>query len=138
MLHEFLTGSWVSLRVLSLRDSLCSYFHGCFTQGRGKSIIFNQSGDIHLLDVDQFRCVEDKFVGHKFNEIKITLYIKRKYETIQLCPNEYICVEIRFRFVSFRNLLHEFESYEIGTYNCCQSILNSYFQNRKYFGCNTA
>ena len=57
-------------------------------------MIFNQSGDIHLRDVDQFRCVEDKFDGHKFNEIKITLYIKRKYETIQLLPNEYICVEI--------------------------------------------
>ena len=60
--------------------------HGCLTQNRGELIIFNQYEDIPLRDVDQFRCVEDKFDGDKFNEMKITIYNKTKNETIQLCP----------------------------------------------------
>ena len=49
----------------SLKDALCSDIHCCFTQNRGKSIISNQSGDVHIRDVDQFLC----------NEIKITIYM---------------------------------------------------------------
>ena len=59
----------------SLMDALCSDIHCFFTQNRGKSIISNQSGDVHRRDVDQFLCVEDKFDGHQFNEIKITIYM---------------------------------------------------------------
>ena len=59
----------------SLMDALCSDIHCFFTQNRGKSIISNQSGDVHIRDVDQFRRMEDKFDGHQFNEIKITIYM---------------------------------------------------------------
>ena len=70
--------AWIFLKILALnpfRIMSLTLSH----RNQGKSIIFNQCGDIYLRDVDQFRCVEDKFDGHKFNEIKIPLHNKTKY-----------------------------------------------------------